>query len=391
MQPNHPDFSGHDGSLFLIREKAKLGPFSVSEALLLIGSSEIRVGDKLHFEGGEFSVEEFIALVADRRPGTQVPQLSPRVRAPVPEKVVDDKRSGDINWEAHQSTFSLDNSSEKHPRVLPRLPQRGGALRGSTILGYLCAGLALVVFPPFLGLVAFSSGIFLLLRGRTGHGIAILLCSIVSTLLGMIVGSTHVNPEDSFEGMNLPSIRIATIPAVIRVSSINEEGETMKTGTGFAVQNSMIVTNFHVVQGATDVRFTLSDGRESGCTEIIALDETRDLAVLKSSISPAKSLQIVANRIPVQGERVAVIGSPLGFEGTLSDGIVSAHRTDENGVQFIQITAPISRGSSGSPVVNAKGAVVGVATMVFSGGQNLNFAVSSVELTKVLQNAEKKQ
>ena len=115
----------------------------------------------------------------------------------------------------------------------------------------------------------------------------------------------------------------------------------------------------------------------------------RDLAIFVPETPPAKSLRIADGAGPSEGERVAVIGNPLGFDGTISDGIVSANRTDKNGVDLIQITAPISHGSSGSPVVNSHGEVLGIATMIFSGGQNLNFAVSAREIAKVLKTKKK--
>jgi len=93
----------------------------------------------------------------------------------------------------------------------------------------------------------------------------------------------------------------------------------------------------------------------------------------------AKPLRLSRN-FPEIGERVVVIGSPLGLEQTVSEGIVSAIR----GIgRLLQITAPISPGSSGSPVVNMKGEVVGVATLQFTQGQNLNFAVSAERISKM--------
>jgi serine protease Do len=68
-----------------------------------------------------------------------------------------------------------------------------------------------------------------------------------------------------------------------------------------------------------------------------------------------------------------VIGNPEGFEGTVSDGIISAFRENRS---MIQITAPVSHGSSGSPVLDESGQVLGIATIVFREGQNLNFAIS---------------
>ncbi len=86
------------------------------------------------------------------------------------------------------------------------------------------------------------------------------------------------------------------------------------------------------------------------------------------------------------GERVLVIGNPLGLSGSVSDGIVSAFRPSAKYGKLIQITGPISEGSSGSPVVNLKGEVIGVATLNLEGGQNLNFAISSERILSIWTN-----
>lgn len=95
--------------------------------------------------------------------------------------------------------------------------------------------------------------------------------------------------------------------------------------------------------------------------------------------------------LPEVGERVVVIGSPLGLEQTVSDGIVSAVREVSAFGTIIQITAPISPGSSGSPVVNMKGEVIGVATFQSMIGQNLNFAIPGERIAKLTKIAKGKR
>jgi tetratricopeptide (TPR) repeat protein len=81
--------------------------------------------------------------------------------------------------------------------------------------------------------------------------------------------------------------------------------------------------------------------------------------------------------VPSEGEDIFVIGNPLGLESTVSSGIVSAVRDIPAFGKILQITAPVSPGSSGSPVINSKGEVIGIATFIFTKGQNLNFAIPS--------------
>ncbi len=93
----------------------------------------------------------------------------------------------------------------------------------------------------------------------------------------------------------------------------------------------------------------------------------------------------ISPTLPETGERVIVIGTPLGLEKTVSDGIVSAVRDVAGFGKIIQVTAPISPGSSGSPVVNMKGEVIGVATFFVVAGQNLNFAIPVERISKLVQ------
>jgi S1-C subfamily serine protease len=129
---------------------------------------------------------------------------------------------------------------------------------------------------------------------------------------------------------------------------------------------------------------------------VIALDQVLDIAVLQSDIDQQPFLSLGDSRLAEVGERIAVIGSPLGFDGTLSEGIISAKRDAGGERKWLQITAPLSPGSSGSPVLNARGEVIGVATMIASGGQALNFAIpiawskSSVPQTTSEKGAEQR-
>src|SRR5204863_9460196 len=86
---------------------------------------------------------------------------------------------------------------------------------------------------------------------------------------------------------------------------------------------------------------------------------------------------------PQEGESVVVIGSPLGLEGSVTNGIVSAVRDIPTFGRIIQITAPISSGSSGSPVVNMHGQVIGIATLQITGGQSVNFAIPSERISQL--------
>ena len=164
------------------------------------------------------------------------------------------------------------------------------------------------------------------------------------------------------------------LPSVVLVRTYDAAGNGLKRGTGFCAAPNLFITNHHVVEGASKITITTSDDRTFVVTPN-ATNAGADLALLKSSNDTSiKSLRFAAG-LPKVGEKIIVVGNPLGLTGTVSDGIVSALRDADS--EFVQITAPISSGSSGSPVINRRGEVIGLATLNLKGGQNLNFAISS--------------
>ena len=147
-------------------------------------------------------------------------------------------------------------------------------------------------------------------------------------------------------------------------------------GTGFVVsRDGRIVTNVHVIRGAKQAVVVTADGREFTDIEVMAADEAHDLAVLRIGTHGLQPLALGDSSSDKPGEHVVAIGHPLGLGNTVSDGLVSAVREISAGRSMLQISAPISPGSSGGPVFNDRGEVIGVSTLVVTGGQNLNFAV----------------
>jgi len=132
-----------------------------------------------------------------------------------------------------------------------------------------------------------------------------------------------------------------------------------------------------VLKGAYTAEIKTFDGRKYPIKLLVAENKIMDLVkVLVDIPENAVNYVKITKDLPASAERVLVVGSPMGLEQTISEGIVSAVREIPNVGKIFQISAPISSGSSGSPVVNMKGEVIGVATFQFIKGQNLNFAVS---------------
>lgn len=168
-------------------------------------------------------------------------------------------------------------------------------------------------------------------------------------------------------------------PSTVVVLTYSEQGQLLSQGSGFFINDrANIVTNWHVVQNAHHAEIRTVDGTVYPIAHSLAEDQEGDLILLSVDISSStnRHLQITAS-LPEVGQRVLVVGSPLGLDHTVSDGIVSAVRHIDSFGNIIQITAPISSGSSGSPVVNMKGELLGIATFQVVNGQNLNFAIPS--------------
>jgi len=184
---------------------------------------------------------------------------------------------------------------------------------------------------------------------------------------------------------SLPSIIKRIKPSVVIVFTYDDKGEFLKLGSGFFInQSGDIITNYHVLQGASSAEVKTSDGKTYLITYIIAKDEQNDIIRLSVDIPSKYVLPLsLSETIPEIGERIVVYGSPLGLENTVSDGIVSSVREIPDFGKIIQITAPISPGSSGSPVLNMEGKVIGIATFQIVEGQNLNFAIPSERIANL--------
>ena len=149
---------------------------------------------------------------------------------------------------------------------------------------------------------------------------------------------------------------------------------------------NLIATNFHVIDGAVKgIARLVNKGTAYPLEGRAGADEINDLALLRVTIHGVIPLSLGDSDKVQTGQTVYVAGNPLGFDGTFSDGIVSSRR-NTYGIERLQMTAPISPGSSGGPVLNTSGEVIGVSVSTFSPlfGQNLNFAIPSNSLRELL-------
>jgi len=178
------------------------------------------------------------------------------------------------------------------------------------------------------------------------------------------------------ESIDLKALAKKARPAVMLLVVSDAKGKEIATGTGFLISSDgKLITNNHVVENAANAVAKAENGGLFPVEGVLANDPTNDLALLQIAGKDLPFLTLGKGEKIETGTRVAVIGSPLGLEGTLSEGIISAVRDLKGDVRLLQITAAISPGSSGSPVLNARGEIIGVASSLLRGGQALNLAV----------------
>ena len=181
-----------------------------------------------------------------------------------------------------------------------------------------------------------------------------------------------------------PQIAEKALAATVYLEMQDSNGVPLGFGSGFFVRDNLIATNYHVIEGAARGTAKLVGQFSTYTIEgVTATDQTNDLALLKVTMSGIKPLPLGNSSDVKIGETVYVAGNPKGLEGTFSNGIISSRR-DKYTKERLQMTAPISPGSSGGPVLNSKGEVIGVSFMTLVGGQNLNFAIPSRYLTELL-------
>ncbi len=167
--------------------------------------------------------------------------------------------------------------------------------------------------------------------------------------------------------------------AIVLINAYDFGGNQIKLGTGFIVsKDGIIATNNHVINNSAGIDVKTIDDRVLTVEGILYVDEEKDIALLKIKTSKEYELPTLhlgdSNQVKV-GEKVYAIGNPVGLENTFSEGLVSGVREIGENINVIQITAAISSGSSGGPVLDKKGEVIGIASFIITKGQNLNFAV----------------
>jgi S1-C subfamily serine protease len=207
-----------------------------------------------------------------------------------------------------------------------------------------------------------------------------------------------INPEAIYSADNR-SVVVIQGSALVTTATLFGSTTTVETvlGSGFAVSYSgsdYVVTNYHVVNGFTNMTVTFSDGNAYPLT-VVGTDAYSDLAVVSVKSAPASEftpLQIISSSGVVVGQPIVVIGNPYGLASSMTFGIISqlgrtiqeATTNDFSISGVIQFSAPINPGNSGGPLLDKNGEVLGITTAVVNGSQGVGFAIPSSTILREL-------
>jgi S1-C subfamily serine protease len=227
--------------------------------------------------------------------------------------------------------------------------------------------------------------------------------SVSDALDGQAAEAAALQQRGEAAELNVADLIELAEPAVVRIDVTTRSGSGV--GSGFVVsKEGLVVTNYHVIEGATGAVVRFRDGALSEVKGTLFIDPERDIAVIEINVAPLGDVPVlaIAPKLPRKGDRVVALGAPKGLSFSVTEGMISGVRKGSDlvrdlGVQsgleddlpgtWIQTTTPISPGNSGGPLVNLRGEVVGANTFMLREAQNLNFAISASDISDAVQQA----
>ena len=184
--------------------------------------------------------------------------------------------------------------------------------------------------------------------------------------------------EDITPGVIYKPSEIANLvsPSVVYIEVSDSNGIPIASGSGFIIDSTgKIATNYHVIKGAYSAKVKTYDGKTYDVSKVFAYDSTQDMALIKINATGLQPVSLGDSDKIGTGDKIYTIGNPLGLNDTMSDGLISSKSRIVNGATYIQISAPLSSGSSGGVLVNEQAEVIGITSAGMTDGQNLNFAI----------------
>lgn len=218
--------------------------------------------------------------------------------------------------------------------------------------------------------------------------LSVILVLFVSFISGIMINGSVYSKDSDYKGEEFINVTVyeKINPAIVLVEAQMIDG--LSSGTGCIVnKNGVILTSTHVVDKASYIEVTTSKG-ETYKAELVQSDgKAGDLALLKINPNrPLPTIRLGDSSMVKVGQKVLAIGNPFGFNGTLTTGIVSRIDYERN---KIQTDAAINPGSSGGPILNASGEVIGISQSIFNPDNNksnigIGFAVPANEVKKLV-------
>jgi tetratricopeptide (TPR) repeat protein len=192
--------------------------------------------------------------------------------------------------------------------------------------------------------------------------------------------------SSAFASIDIPGIVRQSKPAVVQLETVNQSGEAF-SGTGFFISSDgLLLTDYHVIRDAVRITARTSDGTIYQLKKVCGYSEADDVAELQF-VTPkgVPFLTLGSSLDATEGQRIVTLSYPLGLELSVSDGIIAGFRKNHSIIQF---TAAISPGSSGGPILNELGKVIGVVRSYRADGENINYAVASETVQTAIAKAE---
>jgi S1-C subfamily serine protease len=210
---------------------------------------------------------------------------------------------------------------------------------------------------------------------------SILYIFVIALILTCATFTYAQTSQSTSSKLEAPAIYDKAAPSVVLITCVDSKGQ-LSRGSGVILRaDGIIATNHHVISDAVSARIQLSNGDIYDDVSVIDIDERKDIIVLKIKAINLPILELADSDSLKIGATVYVIGAPRGLSGSISSGIISSLRVasevspDLSGFRVIQFTAPISHGSSGSPLIDEFGRLVGLAFASRVDGQSINLAV----------------
>lgn len=208
----------------------------------------------------------------------------------------------------------------------------------------------------------------------------------LSSLIDQIEQQSSIKLKELKGELENIRIKSADFSSIIDdvLQSVVSVSTNLGQGSGVIIDvTGYVVTNVHVISGASTVRVTTYSGKTYNANTLIGYDSAADIAVLKINAQNLKALPFGDSGKIKVGEKVIAAGNPAGLAFTVTEGIVSAFRT-QNGIRYIQTDVPINPGNSGGPLINTKSEIVGINNFKVSGFESLGFAISSNDVKKAV-------